>query len=76
MFVYELGIWQSPSRGDRMNPDVLDHDVTRDCKSSKSLFRRSDGLDTFVEHLTSLVQRCCYFTLYPLEPLPGEYVVL
>ena len=60
----------------RMNPDVLDHDVTRDCKSSKSLFRRSDGLDTFVEHLTSLVQRCCYFTLYPLEPLPGEYVVL
>ena len=63
-------------RRSRMNPDVLDHDVTRDCKSSKSLFRRSDGLDTFVEHLTSLVQRCCYFTLYPLEPLPGEYVVL
>jgi hypothetical protein len=28
MFIYELGIWQSPSRGDRMNPDVVDHDVT------------------------------------------------
>ena len=57
MFVYELGIWQSPSRGDRMNPDVMDHDVTRDCKSSKSLFWVIDGLDTFVDYLTSLVER-------------------
>jgi hypothetical protein len=40
-----------------MNPDIMDHDVTRDYKSSKSLLKRSDGLDTFVDHLTSLVER-------------------
>ena len=80
--LFNMYLGHNPLRRDsfdqhsRMNPDVLDHDVTRDCKSSKSLFRRSDGLDTFVEHLTSLVERCCYSTLYPLEPLPGEYIVL
>ena len=40
-----------------MNPDVVDHDVTRDCKSLKSLFWVMDGLDTFVDYLTSLVER-------------------
>ena len=71
-FAYELGNWQSPSRGDRANCDVMDESYVLEGYPHGCGVR----LHSMVECLTSL-EDCCYCLHLSLDlTVLGEYVVL
>jgi hypothetical protein len=82
MFMFELGIWQFPARGDRMNPDIMGYDSSRlksipytlkcirDCKRPSVRSRvRAHSLGSL---LFTISLSLCSRSL----PLLGEYLVI
>ena len=64
--------WQSPSRGDRANCDIMDESYVLEGYPHGCGVR----LHSLVEHLTSLEDHLFTVALISSLPLSGEYIVL